>query len=239
MDLGNEESRSREKSPTRKPVWRPVGSISTKGECSGVEHDHTCPKIESMVSSKGRDVSGMREDRDVQVDDGYHINSLFSEETKKRRGVCWAVEKNGDSKEHEESATEEEFGKVEDCALVIIKEEAQVLASIEGNGEDRRWLTKIDEKIDVDSEESNFAWIFQNIQKFSRMMSVTIEGMEEQVFLFFAKIYRRCMAKRKRIEKEGNGRKKSGVRLSSLLIMKTGGRVREGKGKGKNLVVND
>lgn len=94
--------------------------------------------------------------------------------------------------------------------IVIIEEEAQALALIEENCEDRRWLSTIGEETEVDSVEGNSVWILQNIQKFNRMMGVTMERMEEQVCMFFTEIYKRLMVKRKRIKKEGKGRKKSG-----------------------------
>lgn len=82
-------------------------------------------------------------------------------------------------KEGGEFVLEEKFGMVDSCALVLVEEEAQVLTSIAGDGDDRVWLTKMDEDRVIESEEGNTVLIFQNIQKFSKLMGVTLEGMEE------------------------------------------------------------
>lgn len=89
--------------------------------------------------------------------------------------------------------------------------------------------------MDYDVDDGCTLWVLQNIKKFSKMMGVSLDGMENQILLFF--IERRRTTKKKKGENVPKGRKSGGSvmsrelkRLESLINYEGRKKLKEGGG---------
>lgn len=74
--------------------------------------------------------------------------------------------------------------------------------------ENTELLGQVETGLEDREAELSSEWVLQNIQKLSRMMGVSFEGIEDQVCSFLFEIFRRMMLKKKEGANEEAGKKK-------------------------------